>query len=210
MASDGYSGTPDPAKSAEVGLPVDAQGFKTNDMGRGIDEFLSSLFGSNQARTDPPVGPNMPTTGDGRPFHAKGIQQGPGGDPFTEDDNLGIPLTQADRVPGIPETPAQLREGEIAGEGVGEGGLATFGRGNRSVQDNPNLGQEALLSAAGILSPLAIPALAPAAGGAAAEGGMGALFQHFLRQLMQGGQKALPGATAPKQIAGPLKMLMGP
>jgi len=92
----------DAQKSAAAGLPVDAQGFKTNQFGntidQGLSQFISSIFGTEaqvpepldvQQTVPPPIG--LP------PQLAKGIQAGP--DP-SRDDPGGTVGQQVEPVAG--------------------------------------------------------------------------------------------------------------
>jgi hypothetical protein len=126
----------DARKSAAAGLPVDAQGFKTNQMGNDIDaagaRFLQSIFGiepPKQVPLDVDMGPPMPTRGDGRPAVNNGIQVSPVPRPVdsiseytdklinfprTETEGFGAAENTRGRVPVAP--PETLMEPRPPGE----------------------------------------------------------------------------------------------
>ena len=173
--------------TAETGIPTDRFGFKTNKLGRGIDDFLASLIGGPQSPQGPdnpeadPVGPISPPIGL-PPQPMRGIQAGydpsrddPGGtvgqqvEPVTDpleafggggpdfrtqfppgSEGPTAPLTQADRTLDVPETEAQIKEGDIAGLNVGP--AVPIGRGETPL--GPNAQTEARIAGGGMLSPL--------------------------------------------------------
>jgi hypothetical protein len=77
-------------------VPVDAAGNKTNALGRWLDNLGRSALGGEGVGGQPTemlgIMPQAPALGSPASGVPLGIQQGPGGDPFTELDNLPTPV----------------------------------------------------------------------------------------------------------------------
>jgi hypothetical protein len=79
MPEHGPAGNPHNSPfTAETGIPTDRFGYKTNKLGRGIDDFLASLIGGPQSPPlQEPQQVIVPTRGDGRPAVNNGMQAAP-------------------------------------------------------------------------------------------------------------------------------------